>query len=185
LIYIPRVKEEIVLTTSNANDTRTVDQIWEQLDTYINQDKYLSGRRGQYAQRNATFSPWVNRLNLSVLQDFYMDVRGKRHTIQLSLNIDNFLNMLNSSWGLLRNPNRSQLINFLGYEQPHTAGTLASPVATSGPANTLGLPWAATTGKPVYQFNANADGSALTSSYAPSQTAFGRWQVQFGVRYIF
>jgi hypothetical protein len=85
----------------------------------------------------------------------------------------------------LQNPNRSQLINFLGYEQPHTAGTVGQPVANAGPANTIGLPWAATTGKPVYQFNTNADGSALTSSYNPSQGAAGRWQVQFGVRYIF
>jgi hypothetical protein len=185
LIYIPRSKDEIVLTTSNANDNRTIDQIWAQLDAYISQDEYLNSRRGQFAERNATFSPWVNRLNLSVLQDFYLDVKGKRHTLQLSLNVDNFLNMLNSSWGLLQNPNRSQLINFLGYEQPHTAGTVGQPVANAGPANTIGLPWAATTGKPVYQFNTNADGSALTSSYNPSQGAAGRWQVQFGVRYIF
>lgn len=185
LIYIPRAQNEIVLTTSGASDNRTIDQIWAQLDAYISQDEYLNSRRGQYAQRNSTFAPWVNRLNLSVLQDFYVDVKGKRHTLQLSLNIENFLNMLNSSWGLIQNPNRSQLINFLGYEQPHTAGTVGQPTANAGPASTIGLPWAATTGKPVYQFNTNADGSALTSSYAPSQGAFGRWQVQFGVRYIF
>jgi Carboxypeptidase regulatory-like domain len=186
LIYIPRSQNEIMLTTSGATDNRTVDEIWSQLDAFISQDKYLDAHRGEFANKNGGIAPWVNRLNLSLLQDFYFDVKGRRHTLQLSVNLDNALNMLNSEWGLLRNAARTQVIRLLGYEQPHTAGTTASPVATSGPLNTIGLPWAATTGRPVYAFDLNGN-VPLSTSFIPDQTvtAGGRWQLQFGVRYIF
>lgn len=185
LIYIPRSQNEILLVPTNANDNRDATTIWNQLDAYINQDDYLSKHRGEYAERNAAFTPWVNRLNLSFLQDFYLDVNGKRHTLQLSLNLQNALNLFDNGAGLVRNAARPQLLNFVGYEQPHTAGSLSAPVATAGPANTIGLPWAATTGRPIYTFNLNADNTPLTSSYVNELGVNGRWQLQFGVRYTF
>lgn len=191
LIYIPRNQSEIVLSTGGANDTRTIDEIWTQLDNYIEQDDYLKERRGKYAERNGAYNPWVNRLNLSLLQDFFIDIKGKRNTLQLSANLENALNLFDSGAGLIKNASRTQLIRFLGYEQPHTAGSVIAvgsspgPVATSGPTSTLGQPWAATTGRPVYTFDANADGTALSESFAPDTSVSGRWQVQFGVRYIF
>jgi hypothetical protein len=42
-----------------------------------------------------------------------------------------------------------------------------------------------TTGKPVYAFDANADGTPLSKSFIPDQTVGGRWQIQLGFRYIF
>ena len=185
LLYVPQNQSEIVLSTSSANDNRSISQIWTQLDNYISQDEYLSKNRGKYVARNGAFSPWVNRLNFSLLQDFYMDVKGKRNTIQISLTIENLLNLMNSGWGLTRNPARTQLIRFLGYEQPHTAGTLAAPIATTGPATTQGKPWAATTGKPIYAFDLNADNSALSSTYLNDTAVGNRWQMQVGIRYIF
>ncbi len=187
LIYVPKEQSEIVLSSSNANDPRSLNEIWTQLDNYIKQDEYLSASRGKYVARNGAYAPWVNRLNFSLLQDFYIDVKGKRNTMQFSLNIDNVLNMLNSSWGLIRVPSRSQVIRFLGYEQAHTAGTLASPTATAGPASTIGSPWAATTGRPIYAFDLNADGTPLsqTNNFDTSTTSGGRWQMQLGFRYIF
>ncbi len=52
LMYIPKNQSEILLTTSSATDTRSVNTIWQQLDSYISQDAYLSKHRGQYAARN-------------------------------------------------------------------------------------------------------------------------------------
>lgn len=187
LIYVPQNQSEIVLAPSNALDSRSINQIWTQLDNFIKQDEYLSKNRGKYVARNGAFAPWVDRLNLSILQDFYMEINGKRHTLQFSVNIDNVLNMLNSGWGLIRTPNRTQLLRFMGYEQPHTAGSITSPTATAGPANTIGLPWAATTGRPIYAFDLNADGTPLTNTYSydTSTTNGGRWQLQLGFRYMF
>lgn len=184
LIYIPKNASEIALTTSSATDTRTIAQIWQQLDNYIKQDDYLNSHRGQYAQRSGAISPWVNRLSISLLQDFYMDVKGRRHTIQISANLINVLNLFDSGSGLVQNPIRASLLRFVGYEQPHTAGIVTAPVATSGPTSTIGLPWAATTGRPVYAFDLNGS-SPLTSSYVPDTSVNGRWQLQLGVRYIF
>lgn len=173
LMYIPRSKDEIVLTTSGATDTRTVDQIWNELDAYISQDKYLSEHRGEYAQRFASYAPWVNRLNVSLLQDFYTNIKGKKHTFQFSVNVENALNMLNSEWGLTQFASRASLIRFVGYETPHTVGTATAPLGT------------VTTGKPVYAFDTNADGTPLSKSFIPDQTVNGRWQIQIGLRYIF
>ena len=184
LLYIPRSQDEIVLTTSGATDTRTVSEIWNQLDDFISQDKYLDKHRGEYAQKNGATAPWVNRLNISLLQDFYFDVMGKKHTLQLSINLDNALNLFSSKQGLFKNAARTQLVRFVGYENPHTVATTGSPIATNGPANTLGKPWAATQGKPVYAFDLNGN-VPLTDSYIADQSANGRWQLQFGIRYIF
>lgn len=173
LMYIPKSKDEIVLTTSGATDTRTIDEIWDQLDAYISQDEYLSEHRGEYASRSAAYNPWVNRLNLSLLQDFYTNIKGKRHTFQFSINVENALNMFNSSWGLTKFASRSNLIRFVGYEQPHTAGSATAPLGS------------VTTGKPVYAFDTNADGTPLSESFIPDQTVGGRWQMQIGLRYIF
>ncbi len=178
LLYVPKSQGEIVLAPSNATDGRTLTEIWNQLDRYINQDEYLRANRGKYVARNGAFSPWVDRLNLSILQDFYLDVRGKRHTLQFSVNVDNFLNMLNSSWGLTRTAARTQLIRFIGYETPHTAGSIAAP--SNG-----GVPWAATTGRPVYAFDLNADGTPLASTYNFDTSVAARWQLQLGFRYSF
>ena len=187
LMYVPKDQTEILLSPANSGDPRSVAEIWNQLDNYIKQDEYLSRNRGKYVSRGGAVAPWVDRVNFSLLQDFYVDVKGKRNTLQFSLNIDNVLNIINSSWGLIRVPSRTQLVRFLGYEQPHTAGSHASPTATAGPPSTVGSPWAATTGRPVYTFDLNADGTPLTTTnnFDTSTTNGGRWQLQLGFRYIF
>ena len=69
-------------------------------DAYISQDTYLSGHRGQYAERGAVFYPIVNRLDLSVTQDLFTNIGGFKHSGQIRLDITNFGNMLNSDWGV-------------------------------------------------------------------------------------
>ena len=166
LIYIPRTQNEILLTTTDARDTRTVQEIWNQLDAYISQDKYLNSRRGQYTERNGVFAPWVNRLNTRVLFDIFTNVAGKKNTLQLSWEVFNVLNLINSKSGLAQSTSRSALLNFVGYETAHTA---AAP----------------TTGRPIYTFATNADSTPLTTSYINDPGTSSRWQMQLGIRYIF
>ena len=163
LIYIPRNQNEIVLVPTDANDRRTTDQLWNELNAYIEQDKYLSERRGQYAQRNAARAPWVNSLNLSFLQDFYITAGGKRNTLQFSATVENFLNLLNTKWGLVQSPNRTQLLNFVGYTSPHNTATNPNP----------------TTGRPVYTF------APVANTFLNNPGVVSRWQIQLGLRYIF
>src|SRR5262249_46369509 len=53
-----------------------------------------------YAQRNAVFLPVVNRIDLSISQDVFKSIAGKRHSGQIRLDITNFGNVLNHDWGV-------------------------------------------------------------------------------------
>jgi hypothetical protein len=78
----------------------TAAQQWQQLDAYISQDKYLSTRRGTYAERNGAISPWYTQLDAKLAQDFTLTTSGgKKNTLQLSLDILNLGNLFNRSWG--------------------------------------------------------------------------------------
>jgi hypothetical protein len=69
-------------------------------DAYIAQDPYLSGIRGQYAERGALFLPMVHRLDFSVAQDFFATIRGHRHSFQIRADFLNVGNMINEDWGI-------------------------------------------------------------------------------------
>lgn len=166
MIYVPRNQNEILLVTSSAADNRTSQQMWDQLNSFIEQDPYLNKRRGQYAERNGAYTPWQHQLNFRFLQDFYIKAGGKRNTLQLSLDVNNLLNLLDSKWGLAKVSQRAALLNFIGYETPNT--------------NT-----AVTTGRPIYSFAEVNPNVPLTNSFINNLTLSSRWQIQLGVRYIF
>lgn len=164
LIYVPRNTSEIVLERANAQDARTPAVLWAQLDAYINQDPYLSERRGQYAERNGLLLPFYKKLDLNFTQDFYVNVAGKRNTLRFTADILNFGNLLNKNWGTFRVANRTALLNYLRVE---TAGANA--------------------GKPVFSFPyLNATNQVpLTTTFQNATGQASRYQVQLGVRYIF
>ena len=100
LMYIPKTQSDIELVKDFAGDTRTPAQIWNQLNDFISQDVYLSGRRGQFAQRNGVILPYFNRLDLHLAQDFFVKSGKVKNTIEISVDIINFGNLLNKNWGL-------------------------------------------------------------------------------------
>ncbi len=164
LIYIPAAKQEIILEKSNSADTRTPDVLWDQLNSYIEQDPYLSKRRGKYAERNGLLVPFYSKLDLNFTQDFYVTVGGKRNTFRFTMDIFNFSNLINRNWGILKIPNRTNLLNFLRVE-------------TTGE----------NTGKPVFSFPYfdNTNKIPLTGTFQNSTAQASRYQVQMGIRYIF
>jgi len=164
LIYVPKDKSEIILEKSNAADTRTPDVLWDQLNAYIDQDPYLHYRRGRYAERNGLLVPLYSKVDLNFTQDFYVMVGGKRNTIRFTMDIFNFSNLLNKNWGILKAPNRTNLLNYLRVE---STGVNA--------------------GKPVFSFPYfdNTNKIPLTSTFQNSTSQASRYQVQMGIRYIF
>jgi hypothetical protein len=165
LMYVPRSASEIILVptapvTGQQNDLRTADAMWRQLDNFINQDPYLSSRRGQYAERNGAIAPWYNRVDVRFLQDFYVKVGKQTNTLQLSVDIFNFLNMLNSNWGVERIPIRSQILQFRDIDP---------------------------SGRPRFSFpfQDGATQTVQTNTFQNSASLFSRWQMQIGIRYIF
>jgi hypothetical protein len=121
LIYIPTANEIGQMQFANATDAAA-------LEAYIQQDDYLSERRGKYAERYGAIAPWRGRWDVKFLQDLNIKIsEDKTNTIQFSIDILNFGNLLNSDWGVIQQPNNVQPIG----------------VSVDG------------TGTPTYSFNAN------------------------------
>ena len=146
LIYVPTEAEVGQMNFSGPGQA-------EAFNDFIAQDDYLRGRRGQYAERYAAISPWRNRVDLRILQDFHFNAGKERNTIQFSIDILNFGNMINSDWGVIQQPNSIQPI-----------GVRVDPA----------------TNVPTYTF----DGT-LTETFGYDSSIDSRWQMQFGLRYIF
>ncbi len=111
LIYIPRNEGEINLDPRELPDGSTVSpaQQWQQLNAFIEQDKYLSKHRGEIAERMGLLGQWYQTLDLRILQDFVFTQGANAHTLQLSVDFLNFLNLLNSSWGVRQVPSAAAL----------------------------------------------------------------------------
>lgn len=104
LLYVPAFSTDIHFGTVDANgvgiEAANAAEQWEALDAFIEQDPYLSTRRGDYAERNGASLPWFMQIDFRFMQDFNFMVRGKKNTIQLSLDIMNLGNMFSSVWGV-------------------------------------------------------------------------------------
>jgi hypothetical protein len=94
LIYIPR-------NTSDQSEIIFDDPADAQaFEAFIQQDEYLSSHRGQIAERFGAVNPWYSNIDLRILQDLSLNTGGQKHTFQLSFDILNFANLLNSDWGV-------------------------------------------------------------------------------------
>jgi len=162
LIYVPKSMTEVkfaplVVGTKTYTEAEQQAAFWN----YINQDDYLSTRKGQYAERNGSFLPWLHRFDLSVVQDFYVNVKGDRNTIQLRFDILNFGNMVNDNWGVSQRFTNPAILTY-------------SSVVNN---------------EPVYRFATQrlVDGSTvlLKDTYSKNSSVFDVWTAQFGIRYIF
>ena len=161
LVYIPRNKSEIVLVKSSNTDPRTADQMWAQLDNYINQDIYLSSHRGKYAERNAALAPYFKRLNLNVTQEFFIITKDKnRHTVKVTFDIFNVGNLINKQWGIGKTFNSNSFLRFTGINSD---------------------------GRPAFTFPYldNTNQIPLVNSYRDETGIGSRWQGQVGLRYLF
>jgi hypothetical protein len=78
----------------------TVAQQEEAFDKFIDQDPYLSSKRGQYVDRNENVLPMLHRVDLSVTQDFFIKIAGKKNSFQFRADILNFTNLINREWGV-------------------------------------------------------------------------------------
>ena len=154
LIYIPRNASEINLR-DGENGLTSAEQ-WAALDAFIEGNDYLRERRGQYAERNGDRGPWSHTIDLKFLQDFYINTGKNRNTLQLSLDIFNFTNLLNKDWGKRK---------FI----PSNIGLLETEQA--GP-------------DPEFSFNpASFEGGIEQLDDRGIQSS--RWQMQVGLRYTF
>lgn len=78
----------------------SADQQREALGQWINENKDLRTKKGKYLGRNTLRTPFEHHFDLHIAQDFYVNVGGKRQTLQVNFDILNFGNLLKSSWGI-------------------------------------------------------------------------------------
>jgi outer membrane receptor protein involved in Fe transport len=83
-----------------AAPTYTIAQQQAAYDQLIASTPYLKKHVGQYAERNAALTPWFNRVDARLLQDFFLKTGGTKHTLQLSVDVINLPNMINKNWGI-------------------------------------------------------------------------------------
>lgn len=105
LIYVPRDQSEMNFVSFTAGGrTFTPAEQAAAFDAYIQQDEYLSKRRGQYAERNGAVMPIFKSADLSITQDVFRNIGGKKNAFQIRLDFLNFGNLLNSDWGVSQRP---------------------------------------------------------------------------------
>jgi len=164
LIYIPKNKDEMNFQqyTANGKTFTSADQAnaWE---AYILQDKYLSANRGKFAERGAVIMPMVYRADLSVSQQLFTNIKGKKNSLEFRVDILNVGNFLNSDWGIGQTFNSTQPL-------------VVPSAAQGGPVGT--------NGRPQYRLR-NFGTDLITETYRPTAGVSDVWRAQFGLRYSF
>ena len=152
LIYIPSDPSEITLADPSQ---------WDALDAFIEQDDYLSENRGQIAERFGAVNPWFANLDLRIMQDVAFEVGGAPQRFQLSLDILNVPNLLNSDWGVRK--------------VARASATSPLEVVTDDDDN----PIFDSEGDPVLNF------VGPESTFTDDPNILSRWRMQLGIKYIF
>ena len=165
LIYVPKDASEITFVPITGATPFTAQQQSDAFFAYIEQDKYLSKRKGQYAERNESLFGFRSQLDFKLLQDVFVNVGKKRNTIQFSLDIFNFGNLLNKDWGAVKTLNV-------------TGGNILQP------QNVAALVTGGTV-KPTFQLARDFSGNLPTTTYRTLNTISSTYFMQFGLRYIF
>ena len=165
LIFVPKDASQIKLTNASAvggvADTRTQSELWNQLDAFISNNKYLNSRRGQFAERQAIVLPWVNRADLNITQDVYIKYKDTKHTLRFTMDLFNFTNFVNKDWGVNQVTTTITPLNFVKLD-------------TDGKTPIFSFPYLDGRNKVPF-----------TDSFRDNVGFSSRWQMQLGVRYIF
>jgi hypothetical protein len=164
LIYVPKAWNEVrfaPLTVGTKVYTEAEQQaaFWN----FVNQDDYLKTRNGQYAERNGGLLPYLHRFDLSVAQDVFIKIGGKRNAFQIRADILNFGNMVDNKFGISQRATAPQILNFVSRD--------------------------AVTNVPTFRLATQrlTDGTTILArdSYQYNSSVFDVWSAQLGIRYIF
>ncbi len=164
LIYIPKDPSEITFTafTYPNGVNYTAAEQSALFFKYIEQDKYLRNHKGQFAERNGATAPWRNQVDIKILQDLFINVGKNKNTVQLSLDIFNFGNLINPNWGKVRTVNTSSLL------VPTNQNSLV-------PGGTV---------RPTFRLQTDRN-NPVTSTFRDNVSVFSTYYMQMGLRYIF
>jgi hypothetical protein len=165
LIYIPRDTSEMnFVTFTQGGRTFTAEEQAAAFERFIQQDPYLRKHRGEYAGRYAAVMPMLSRADLSLVQDVFHDIAGKRNGLQIRLDITNVGNLLNSNWGVGQSP--------------------VAPVNTNNQVQVLTSPGVDAQGRANYRL-AVVNNELLTGSFQKAAFTSDVYQFMVSLRYSF
>lgn len=172
LAYIPKAGEQLnfadIKDITGTTVVYSAAQQQNDFNNYVNNDKYLSSRRGQYTERNTERTPWNHEVDMKIMHEFHFKGDNKQHSLQISLDIFNVLNLLNNDWGhisFVTNVNNYN-VNLLKFVNDATGKAPGTP---------------ATGYTPTFNFVAPPS----TGNYYSIDPINSRWQAQFGIKYNF
>jgi hypothetical protein len=159
LMYIPTGPADINFVPLSASGTTPAFTAKQQSDAfflYLEQDKYLSQHKGQIAERNGALLPFYHRVDMRFLQDIFTNIGERKHTLQFSIDALNFLNLLNSDWGIRQQTVVNNPLRFVSY----------------------------TNGKPNFTM-ATYQNKLVDKTFINTLSTSSTWSLQLGFRYIF
>jgi hypothetical protein len=171
LLYVPLKATDLRFSpiTQNLGGSTLVlyteAQQQEAFDKFIDQDPYLSKRRGQYVERNSNILPMLHRLDLSLTQDFFIKIAGKRNSFQFRADILNFTNFLNRDWGVSQ---RATAPNILAVAQAPSVANNFTPFYTM-----------------ALQTDNEGKRFLARDTFQKNASVSDVWQAQFTLRYTF
>ncbi len=155
LAYVPRDANDIILMNGAGTAVLTDKSAPEYavMMDYINQDKYLSEHKGQISERSGPREPWAHTIDMRINLEIPTIASQK---FEVTLDIMNVLNLLNSEWGWVRNTGTNQTVNLIKFHSIETTGAAA--------------------GRARYQW------TGMSNPFVPDNL-LSRYQMQLGFRY--
>ena len=152
LMYIPKDDSEI-----NFRDKADREAFWD----FVQQDSYLDSHRGQYAEANSVYAPFVHRFDFRWAHDFDIKIGNVDNKFQLSLDIMNVGNLFNSKWGVMKNMSACNW------------GKILRPAGVDN-------------GTPYFKMNKDrATGEYLSKTFEYNHHQSQCWRMQIGLKYFF
>lgn len=152
LMYIPKDDSEI-----NFRDKADRVAFWD----FVRQDSYLDSHRGQYAEANSVYAPFVHRFDFRWAHDFDIKVGNVDNKFQISLDIMNVGNLFNSKWGVMKNMSACNW------------GKILRPAGVDN-------------GTPYFKMNKNrSTGEYLSKTFEYNHHQSQCWRMQIGLKYFF
>lgn len=169
LLYIPASPSDISFVEGFKVGSKvyTAQQQKDAFFEFVDNNPYLKKHKGQYVDRYGALLPWVNSLDLRILQDFSFDALKRKHAFQFTVDVVNFLNLLNDSWGT------RYTYNFGSFSDQGILGTPSASNNTGGETYNRNTP----------KFTFNPDGPK--KAYQTDYSTFSTWGIQLGLRYNF
>jgi hypothetical protein len=150
LIYIPNGRGDIQFVSAADEDA---------FFAFMDQDKYLKKHQGEYAEAYAARSPWVHLFDLRVAQNFSINAGNTKHTLQVSLDIQNLGNLINNKWGIGKyDENDGRILTYEGVDGNNV---------------------------PSFSMAVDDDGNYLKETYTTQYDYWDCWHILIGARYFF